>query len=65
MLNLLRKFAEFCTIFLQHTSMRRIYGFSLLFPRLFDILQIFVHILNGNVKGFQKMSSHILEKNIF
>ena len=33
----------------------RILGFSWFCPELFDILQIFKFILNGNVKGFQKM----------
>ena len=34
---------------------RIFFDFSWLFLRLFDILQIFWHILNRNVKGFQKM----------
>ena len=33
----------------------RVFGFSWLFPKSLNILQIFLHILIGNVKGFHKM----------
>ena len=43
-----------------------IFGLFLLFPRLLNILQIFLHIPIGNVKGFHKMyiRPYFDEKNV-